>query len=63
MKDNPAIRPNDPWLGTVGVRPVTGAGYEFGTALCLPRWDAPARDTGFDPTRRLGIGVWFQFDF
>jgi hypothetical protein len=62
---NAALRPRDPWIGTIGLRQRLSDAYEVGLGLAVPN---PFTDTTQSPVaaeraRDLGVGVWLKFDF
>jgi hypothetical protein len=63
---NLALRAEDPWLGTIGLRQVLPNACELGVGIALPssyfgvqRSDALAAR----PADDLGIGLWLKIDF
>ena len=62
---NHALRADDPWLGTIGLRQALPGACELGVGIALPssyfvaqRADALSAQPG-----NLGIGVWLKLDF
>jgi len=63
---NPALRPDDPWLGTIGLRSLLAGEYEYGLGVCVPNpYSTRIGQQSFlaDRGRSLGVGAWLQFDF
>ena len=66
IRANKALKPDDPWLGAVGVRSVLGPDCEAGMGVCVPNPFPSANAT--QPTlaaraREVGLGVWLKLDF
>lgn len=61
---NITLRPDVPWMGTVGLRGQRG-GRDFGLGFAIPNSNLPSQDSQSEPDRFLGIGVgaWMTFDF
>ncbi len=62
---NPALVPDSPWVGTIGVCGRVPNSYEYGLGVCVPNpstWRAEP-SSGPDPLRQLAVGVWLKFDF
>ena len=55
------LSPNDPWVGTVGVRSGIDHAYEYGVGLCVP--DPTSRNNAAPVGRSVGLGCWLTFDF
>jgi hypothetical protein len=65
IQRNAALRPSDPWIGTVGVRSLLGQSCEAGMGLCVPN-PLPSEDsraTSLDGARDVGVGLWLKLDF
>ena len=62
---NAALKPDGPWLGTIGVRSLVPGKYEYGLGVCLPTSTISyvEQDIATDPFRSIAIGVWLKFDF
>jgi hypothetical protein len=62
---NPALCPDDPWLGTIGVGTGLPGAYEYGVGLCVPNpfGSRVEPSVATDRTRTLGLGAWLKFDF
>lgn len=62
---NVALRPPNPWLGTIGLRRSLGQGSEVGVGVCLPsNASSVTAPTGLgDRARAVGVGVWLGFGF
>jgi hypothetical protein len=62
---NPAMRPEDPWVGSVGVRPISGPGYEAGAGVLIPADYVTANQPANSPeaVRATGVGLWLILDF
>lgn len=62
---NRALRPDDPWLGTVALRRLLPGEYELGVGVALPN-PLPASDSSpiaSDRPTDLAVGVWLSLDF
>jgi hypothetical protein len=62
---NPALQPDGPWLGTIGVRSLLPGSYEYGFGVCLPNSAISYLEQQIapDPLRSIAVGVWVKFDF
>ncbi len=64
---SPALQPDGPWLGTIGVRSLLPGKYEYGLGICLPTSTLALSNVeqhiSSDPLRAVAIGVWLKFDF
>lgn len=65
VSGNAALRPYDPWLGTIGLRQCRPGEYEFGFGLCLPGASSRSAEGSATPDRSgdVGVGGWLSFDF
>lgn len=60
---NAALRPDDPWLGTIGLRLLPGD-CEVGMGLCVPNvLSSSAQTQPVSRARDVGVGAWLSFDF
>ena len=57
---NRAIKPRDPWIGTVGVKSGVENAYEYGLGVCVPN---PGGSAPFETGRTVGLGCWVTLDF
>ena len=62
---SPALQPDGPWLGTIGVRGLLPGKYEYGLGICLPTSTISnvEQQISSDPLRAVAVGVWLKFDF
>lgn len=62
---NLALRANDPWLGTIGLRQELPGDCELGLGIALPSsyFGLERTDSLAAKPDDLGIGVWLKIDF
>jgi hypothetical protein len=62
---NVALRPNETWLGTIGLRRQLSDSYEVGIGFAVPNpfpGDAQS-PVAAERARDIGVGVWLTFEF
>ena len=62
---NPALRAEDPWVGTVGWRNRLAHASEFGVGVLVPNTSTAREQTASQTelSRQAGVGVWLKFGF
>src|SRR5262245_14833648 len=62
---NLALRAEDPWVGTIGVRQVLADDCELGLGIALPSsyFGVQRSDSLSTKPDDLGIGLWLKIDF
>ncbi len=62
---NPALRPNETWLGTIGLRQRLSDPCEVGVGVALPNLFPSDNQSivAAERARDIGVGVWLKFDF
>jgi hypothetical protein len=62
---NVALRAEDPWLGTIGLRETFPGDCELGVGIALPSsyFGAVRTDSLAERPADLGIGLWLKIDF
>jgi hypothetical protein len=62
---NPALQPDGPFLGTIGVRSLLPGSYEYGFGICVPNSTIShvEQQLAPDSLRSIAVGVWLKFDF
>ena len=60
---NHALRAEDPWVGTIGVRQELPGDCELGLGLALPSSYFGVSESLADQPDDLGVGLWLKIDF
>lgn len=62
---NHALRPEDPWVGTIGLRQELPGDCELGVGIALPSsyFGAQLSDSLSARPDHLGVGLWLKIDF
>src|SRR5262245_61948142 len=62
---NLALRADDPWVGTIGLRQELTGDCELGVGIALPSsyFGVQRADALSEKQHDLGIGVWLKLDF